>query len=93
MRKAVYKVKWTDPALDDLAHIRAEIKALNPHAAKNVAAALKKAAASLNRMPARHPLWIDETYRFVVPEYPSYSLIYEITDRVSILTVWKNWIP
>jgi len=89
---------WSDLALDDLADIRRSIAALNPPAAERVAVAIKQSAQKLRDFPYCGRQEDDGTRTLVVVDYPSYSLIYEVSPvaretSVTILTVWKNWFP
>lgn len=87
---------WSDLALDDLKKIRKDITPLNPHAAKRVSAAIRATARRLRRFPYLGHEGEEGTRELLVVRYPSYLLIYDVDSAaslVTVLTVWKQWLP
>lgn len=90
------RLTWSVPAKDDLREIRAFIHQENPHAAKKVAAAIKATANPLRRSPYLGHGGEDGTREILVVPYPSYLLVYDVDETaktVTILSVWKQWLP
>jgi plasmid stabilization system protein ParE len=83
------QIIWSEPALDDLARIRAYIAETNPAAAASVARALLGGAASLKSMPSRGRPGEAGTRELLILK--TYWLVHEVSDdEVRILRVWHG---
>ena len=74
------RVRWTPPARDDVARIRAYLKKRNPQAAKRIAGAIKQASRHIQHHPySGREARFAGAQEFVVPR-TTYILLYDVLD-------------
>lgn len=84
---------WAASAEADLQQIHAYVAVDNPAAARMLAEAVITAANSLAAFPLKGHAGAGGTREWVVPQFRSYLLIYDVdmqADRVRIVRVWHQ---
>jgi len=85
------KLRWSEPAADDLENIRRHIAKDKPEAARQTVKAIYNALRALTSFPWQGRPGIEEGVRELVLTPLPYSAVYRVTDtHVEISRIWHG---